>query len=60
MKFLESKGYKLQESTLHQDNESTIIDIRYFATKDRLKRGNIQVVYCPTETMVADYFTKPL
>ena len=32
----------------------------YFATKDRLKRENIRVVYCPTEAMVADYFTKPL
>jgi hypothetical protein len=76
MKFLECQGYKLKKSILHQDNESAIklerngkrsssrrtrhIDIRYFATKDRLKTENIQVVYCPTETMVADYFTKPL
>jgi hypothetical protein len=76
MKFLECQGYKLKKSVLHQDNESAIrlekngkrsssrrtrhIDIRYFATKDRLKREGIHVVYCPTETMVADYFTKPL
>ena len=76
MKFFECQGYKLRKSVLHQDNESAIrlerngkrsssrrtrhIDIRYFATKDRLKREGIQVIYCPTETMVADYFTKPL
>ena len=27
---------------------------------DRVKSGNIKVVYCPTERMLADFFTKPL
>jgi hypothetical protein len=37
------------------------IDIRYFFIKDRLRLGNIDVEeYCPTEQMLADFFTKPL
>lgn len=36
------------------------IHIRYFCIKDVLARANIDVVYCPTERMIADFFTKPL
>jgi hypothetical protein len=28
--------------------------------KDRVKSENIKIVYCPTEQMLADFFTKPL
>ena len=28
--------------------------------KDRLQSENIEVKYCPTEKMIADFFTKPL
>ena len=64
------------ENILHQDNTSAIrleengkmsssqrtrhINIRYFFIKDKIEREEISVVYCPTEDMVADYFTKPL
>ena len=36
------------------------IDIRYFFIKDRIQRGEINLVYCPTGEMVADVFSKPL
>jgi hypothetical protein len=36
------------------------IDVRYFWIKDRLGIGNIDVVYCPMEQMLADFITKPL
>ena len=36
------------------------INNRYFWIKDRLARENIEVEYCPTEKMLADFFTKPL
>jgi hypothetical protein len=74
--FLEAQGYVLKENVFYQDNQSTIrfekngrkscgpnsrhIDIRYFFIKDRLGLGNIDVEYCPTEQMLADFFTKPL
>jgi len=27
---------------------------------DKVKKGEITIDYCPTEDMLADYFTKPL
>ena len=36
------------------------VDIRFFFVHDRVKSGKIDVVYFPTEKMVADFFTKPL
>ena len=61
---------------MFQDNESTMklltkgkrssgkqtrhINIRYFWISDRLNRESIKVKYCPTECMLADFFTKPL
>ena len=66
----------MKEKLLFQDNESTIrmevngrnsctenlrhVDIRFFFVHDRVKSGKINVVYCPTDKMVADFFTKPL
>ena len=35
-------------------------DIRFFNVGNKLRNNNIEVVYCPTEKMVADFFTKPL
>jgi hypothetical protein len=36
------------------------IDIRYLFIKDRLKIEGFSVEYCPTEQMLADFFTKPI
>ena len=36
------------------------ISIRYFFIKDRVKCGDVTVKYCPTEYMLADYYTKAL
>ena len=69
-------GYPLKENVLLQDNTSAIlmetngrsclgkrnraIDVRYFAIKDVVERGKVQIQHCPTEEMRADFFTKPL
>jgi hypothetical protein len=74
--FLKAQGYGNVKSTLHQDNKSAInierngqlsmskntkhIEIRYFYVKDRTNGNNIQIKYCPTEQMIADFLTKPL
>jgi hypothetical protein len=76
LKFLEAQGYKVKKCVLYQDNESAIkllkfgkssssrrtrhFDIRFFGIKDKLILNNIDIEYCPTEYMVADFFTKPL
>jgi hypothetical protein len=75
-RFLEYQGYYLKKNNVHQDNQSAMkmerngrsscgqksrhIDIRYFFVKDRVDKGEIDILYCPTKMMVADFFTKPL
>ena len=61
---------------LQQDNTSSIrlevngkksstkqtrfINIRYFYVTDKVRSGDVVVVYHPRKEMVADYLTKPL
>ena len=74
--FLKEQGVDIESNTVYQDNTSTIqlekngrmssskrtkhIDLRYFHITDRCKSGDIDIAYCPTDQMRADYFTKPL
>jgi hypothetical protein len=74
--FLEAQGYKVADSKIFQDNQSTIllakngrgssskrtrhINIRYFFVNDRVKSNEVSIEYCPTGEMDADFFTKPL
>ena len=74
--FLLEQGYNIAENRLYQDNKSSIllenngrlsssqrtrhINIRYFFIKDRVDKEEVNIVYCPTGHMVADFFTKPL
>jgi len=74
--FMEAQGYRVIETVVYQDNQSAILlevngkqssskrtrhmNIKYFFIKDRVDSGEITIRYCPTEDMVADYFTKPL
>lgn len=73
--FLEAQGFETKPAVVHQDNKSTIvlaekgksttnrtrhINIRYFFVKDRIESKDINVIYTPTDDMVADFFSKPL
>ena len=74
--FMEAQGYDIKKNILYQDNKSTILleengkrssskrtrafNIRYFFLTDQIEKGKIQVEYCPTTEMIADYMTKPL
>ena len=49
-----------RNNRMSSSQNTRLINIRYFFIKGRMKDGNINVVYCPTEMMVADYFTKSL
>jgi hypothetical protein len=73
--FLESQGEPHGAATIFQDNQSTMamlanggsksdrtrhISIRYFWTKERVDKGDLAIVYIPTDQMIADILTKPL
>ena len=74
--FIIAQEVKIYRNILFQDNRSAIllhrngtnscsrntrhINIRYFFLKDRIKSGEIEVVFCPSEEMIADFFTKPI
>ena len=74
--FLEAQGLTVNDNVVYQDNMSAIllerngrsssgkrtryINIRYFFVADRIRNGELRVAYCPTEEMVADFYTKPL
>ena len=74
--FLSAQGYKLHRNIFYQDNTSAInmlkngmsssesksrhIHIRYFFTKDVIERENMEIIHCPTDEMIADFYTKPL
>jgi len=36
------------------------LDIKYFYISDLIKRKEPEIKYCPTNSMWADYMTKPL
>jgi hypothetical protein len=74
--FLEAQGYGVGTSTIYQDNQSSIllekngrrssgrrtrhINIRYFFVADRVRAKEVDIEYCHTDLMLADYLTKPL
>ena len=74
--FLLAQGFQLNGNVVYQDNQSAIllerngsassskrtrhINIRFFFAKDCVQAGELSIEYCPTESMVADFFTKPL
>ena len=66
----------MDDNILYQDNNNSIlletngkassgkrtkhINIRYVFISDRVKNGEVSVVWCPTGDMIADYATKTL
>ena len=74
-RFMEHQGHEVTLCVVFQDNTSAIklerngkascgkrtrhFDIKYFFVTDLINRGEIEVLYCPTDQMVADFMTKP-
>jgi hypothetical protein len=64
------------DNILYQDNKSAIlletniwassskqtkhIEIWYYYVADHIAKGDLSVVWCPTNKMIADFLTKPL
>ena len=74
--FMQAQGYGSKNTIVYQDNKSAIllekngkmssskrtkhINIRYFFITDRVEKGEVTIKYCPTDDMIAGFFTKPL
>ncbi len=74
--FLMSQGYGVTQNLLLQDNKSSMllekngkassgkhtrhINIQYFFITDKVNMKEIEIKWCPTKEMVADFMTKPL
>jgi hypothetical protein len=74
--FMKEQGIKVTDNILYQDNKSAIllekngrassskrtkhIEIRYYYVADRVAKGDLTIVWCPTDKMIADFLTKPL
>ena len=73
---MEAQGYSPKETIFYQDNKSAMLlekngkfssskrtkhmNVRYFFIMDRIKNKEVSLHHCGTESMIADYFTKPL
>ena len=73
---MEAQGYDVSNNKIYQDNMSAMllkkngrvssskrtkhINVRFFFVTDRIAKGDVSVVYCPTDKMIADFFTKSL
>ena len=69
---MDIKGYS--STTIYGDNQGAIalsknpvnrqrskhIDVKYHFIRTTLNEGKIDIVYCPSEEMVADILTKPV
>ena len=70
---IEKQGVTIAKPTIYQDNMSLILlerngcqsstkwtkhmDIRYFYLTDQVQQKTIHITYCPTEELIADFFT---
>ena len=74
--FIEAQGHQVNATVIYRDNTSSMkleengkassgkrtrhFNIKYFYITDLIERKEVQVEYCPTDAMIADYMTKPL
>jgi hypothetical protein len=74
--FLKAQGFVVSNNILYKDNKSAMlletsgrassskrtrhIEIRYFYVANQVAKGDLRVVWCPTDEMIADFLTKPL
>ena len=74
--FLEAQDYSIKTTVVYQDNKSAIllkkngkqssstrtkhINVHYYFITNHINTKELNVKYCNTDDMVADYFTKPL
>ena len=73
---MKAQKIEVRDNILYQDNKSALlletngrassskptkhINIRYYSVADRVAKGDLWIVWCPTDKMIADFLTKPL
>ena len=73
---MKAQRFAVSNNILYQDNKSAMllemngrassskrtrhIEIRYYYVADRVAKGDLRVVWCPMDEMIADFLTKPL
>ena len=71
-----AQGFSVSDNILFQDNQSAIrlekngkassgkrmrhLNIGYFFVTNRVSKNEMRVEYCPTDLMIANFYTKPL
>ncbi len=74
--FLDAQGHIVNDKIFNQDNQSAMhlatngrasarpksrhIDIRHFFVTGRIKTEKLSLQHCPTDKMLANFFTKPI
>ena len=74
--FTSDEGFAVSDNILYQDNKSAMlletngrasssnrtrhIEILYNNEADQVTKGDLRVVWCPTDMIIADFLTKPL
>jgi hypothetical protein len=53
-------GITVMTTGQSKSGRSKHITLRYLFIKDRIENGEIELIYTPTDEMVADILTKPL
>ena len=75
-RFLEHQDFKVKVNIIYEDNTITIkllnncrlgagkrtrhFGIKLFYITDLISRNEVEVRYCPTDQMIADYMSKPV
>ena len=73
---MEAQSYNIKSTIVYPDNMSSMkleqngrasaskrtrhFNIKYFYVTDLIQRDEFELKYCHTDSMLADYFTKPL
>ncbi len=73
---MKAQGFAVSANILYQDNKSAMllemngwassskrtkhIEIWYYYVADQVAKGDLRVVWCPTDKMIADFLTKLL
>jgi len=73
--FLAAQGEYVPTTKIYQENKSTILlaengrasisrqtrqNVSYYFITDQIKKGHVNVAFCPTQEMIKDFFTKPI